>query len=131
MAVSLQTVLTGIETTQFREADEVIPVTLRSVAADRQDLGKLETLNIYSQTTGRAVPISQVAETRIVWEPSKILRRDRLKTVTVEASLVSGLTATEVNAERAASVEAALAARFDGAGSAEGVAPRVSSSLLA
>jgi multidrug efflux pump subunit AcrB len=99
IAISLQSILSGIESTEFREGNDLIPVKLRSVAADRQDLGKLETLDVYSQTTGRAVPISQVAETRVVWEPSKILRRDRMKTVTVEANLVSGLTATEVNAE--------------------------------
>ena len=97
IAVSLQSMLSGIESTEFREENDLIPVTLRSVAADRQDLGKLETLDVYSQTTGQAVPISQVAEARIVWEPSKILRRDRIKTVTVNANLVPGLTATEVN----------------------------------
>ena len=36
VAISLQTVLSGIETTEFREDDELIPVTLRSVAADRR-----------------------------------------------------------------------------------------------
>ncbi len=79
VAVSLQTVLSGIETTQFREADEVIPVTLRSVAADRQDIGKLETLNVYSQATGRSVPLKQVADVEVEWEPSRIFRRDRLR----------------------------------------------------
>jgi multidrug efflux pump len=97
IAVSLQSILSGIESTEFREDNDLIPVTLRSVAADRQDLGKLETLDVYSQTTGQAVSIRQVADARIVWEPSKILRRNRAKTVTVESSLVPGVTATEVN----------------------------------
>jgi multidrug efflux pump subunit AcrB len=56
IAISLQTALTGFDTTQFREDDKVIPVTLRSVAADRRDLGKLESLNVFSQATGRSVP---------------------------------------------------------------------------
>jgi multidrug efflux pump subunit AcrB len=98
IAVSLQSILSGIASTEYREESDLIPITLRSVAADRQDLGKLETLNVYSQTTGQAVPIRQVADARIVWEPSKILRRDRSKTVTVESNLAPGLTATEVNA---------------------------------
>ncbi|MCZ6779006.1 MAG: efflux RND transporter permease subunit [Acidobacteria bacterium] len=97
IAVSLQSILSGIESTQFREDEDLIPVTLRSVAADRQDLGKLETLNIYSQTTGQAVPLKQVADIQIAWEPSKVLRRDRLKTVTVESDVVVGVTANEVN----------------------------------
>jgi multidrug efflux pump subunit AcrB len=99
IAVSLQSILSGIESTEYREESDLIPVTLRSVAADRQDLGKLETLNVYSQITGRAVPIRQVASARIAWEPSKILRRDRVETVTVYCNLVPGLTATEVNTE--------------------------------
>ncbi len=96
VAISLQAVLSGIETTQFREADEVIPVTLRSVAADRQDLGKLETLNVYSQATGRSVPLKQVADVAVEWEPSRIYRRDRLRTVTVESDVQTGTTAASV-----------------------------------
>ena len=62
VAVSLQTVLSGFETTDYREEDKIIPVILRSVAADRQDIGKLESLNIFSQLTGSAVPLKQVAD---------------------------------------------------------------------
>ncbi len=96
VAVSLQTVLSGFETTQYREEDEVIPVTLRSVAADRQDIGKLESLNIFSQLSGRVVPLKQVADIEVVWQPSKILRRDRLKTVIVSSGLDPAITALEV-----------------------------------
>jgi multidrug efflux pump len=99
VAISLQAVLSGIVTTQFREADEVIPVTLRSVAADRHDLGKLETLNVYSQATGRSVPLKQVAEVEVAWEPSRIYRRNRLRTVTVESDVETGTTAAAVTAE--------------------------------
>ncbi len=83
VAVSLQTVLSGFETTDYREDDKIIPITLRSVAADRQDIGKLESLNIFSQLTGSAVPLKQVADIEVTWEPAKYLRRDRLATVTV------------------------------------------------
>lgn len=96
IAISLQTTLSGIETTQFREQDTLIPVTLRSVAADRQDIGKLETLDVYAQLTGRSVPLLQVADLAVNWEPAKILRRDRLKTVTISSELEPGVTATQV-----------------------------------
>jgi len=84
VALSLQTVLSGYESTQYREDDEVIPIILRSVEADRKDIGKLESLNIYAQSTGQSVPLKQVADVEVVWQPSKVFRRDRLKTVTVE-----------------------------------------------
>jgi len=96
IAVSLQTALTGFDTTEFREDDKVIPVTLRSVAADRSDLGKLESLNVFSQATGRSVPLEQVADIEVAWEPANIRRRNRLKTVTVQSDLEPGITAIEI-----------------------------------
>ncbi|MBU0518649.1 efflux RND transporter permease subunit [bacterium] len=96
VAVSLQSILSGIEITQFREDDKVIPITLRATEADRQDLGKLETLDIYSQSTGRTVSLKQVADLKVVWQPSKILRRDRIKTVTVECYNEAGFTAMDI-----------------------------------
>ncbi len=96
IAISLLSVLTGYDATDYREGDEVIPVTLRSVAADRQDIGKIESLNVYSQVTGRSVPLKQVADLEVEWQPSKIFRRDRLKSIKVSADLEPGLTATEI-----------------------------------
>lgn len=99
IAISLQTALTGIETTQYREGDTIIPVTLRTVAAERQDIGKLETINVYAQATGRNVPLRQVADLEVVWEPSKILRRDQLKTVTVSCGVTGEVTPIAVAME--------------------------------
>jgi multidrug efflux pump subunit AcrB len=97
VALSLQTVLTGYETTQYREDDKVIPVTLRSVAAERQDIGKLESHNIFSQSTGQSVPLKQIADIEVVWQPAVIFRRDRLKTVTVSADVDPGVSPVEVS----------------------------------
>ena len=97
IAISLQTFLSGLETTEFREDDKLVPVTLRSVGADRQDIRKLESINVYAQATGRSVPLISVADLGVVWQPAKIKRRDRLRTVTVEAAMEQGVTATDVN----------------------------------
>jgi len=97
VAVSLQTGLSGITITEYRERDEVIPVTLRSVAGDRRDIGKLESLNVFSQLTGRSVPLRQVADIEVVWEASRILRRDRQKAVTVKSYLDPGVSVEAVN----------------------------------
>jgi len=95
IAVSLQSGLSGLELTQYREDDKVIPVVFRSVEADRQDIRKLQSLTIYSQAKGTAIPLTQVADIDIVWEPAKILRRDRLKAITVGAQIKPGFTAAE------------------------------------
>jgi multidrug efflux pump subunit AcrB len=97
IAVSLQTILSGIRTTEYREQDQLIPVTLRSVAADRQDIGKLESHNIYVQRTGQSVPLKQVADIEIAWQPGKIMRRGRVRTVTVQANIERGANAIAIS----------------------------------
>ena len=96
VAYSLQAGLTGIELTQYREEDELIPVTLRTVAADRQDFSKLDGLSVYSQTTGSNVPLKQVADVALVFEPGVIERRDRDRTVSLNVQLHPHATAAEV-----------------------------------
>jgi len=95
IAISLQTSLSGYEMTEFREGETSIPVILRTRAADRQDIGKIEALSVFSQASGESIPLVQVANINIEWEPAKILRRDRLKAVAVGAQLKDDYTATE------------------------------------
>lgn len=97
IALSLQTILSGFQTSEFREDDEIIPIIMRSVAADRDDFGKLESHNIYVQATGRSVPLKQVADIDMVWQPSKVLRRDRLRTVTVQAGVAEDANAIAIS----------------------------------
>jgi multidrug efflux pump subunit AcrB len=97
IAISLQTLLEGLPTTEFRQEDETIPVVLRSVEADRTDIGKLESLNVFSQATGRPVPLLQVADIDVEWEASRIYRRNRIRTATVSADIAPGLTAAQVD----------------------------------
>ncbi len=97
IAVSLQTLLSGIEGTRYREDDKVIPVTIRSAASDRADIDRVESLNVYSLMSGKAVPLKQVADIEVAWEPAKILRRDAIRTVTVECGLAPGMNASAVN----------------------------------
>lgn len=99
IAVSLEAYLSGLVATEFREGEELIPITLRAGAHERNDLGNLESINVFSQTSGQVVPLKQVANLEVVWEPGIIRRRDRLRTVTVEAATQPGITAAEVNAQ--------------------------------
>ncbi len=96
VAVSLQTILTGINISQFREGDKLIPITLRADKADRNDINKLETLDVYSLATGRSVPLKQIADIDVVMEPSNVKRRDRKKTVMVKCFLEPGFNAISV-----------------------------------
>ena len=97
VAYSLNASLSGIEMTEYREGDQLIPVRLRSVAADRDDIGKLDGLSVYSASTGQTVPLKQVADVRLAFEPGIIERRDRQRTMTLKVALRDGVTASEVN----------------------------------
>ncbi|CAM4077076.1 efflux RND transporter permease subunit [Pseudoalteromonas byunsanensis] len=94
IATSLQTGLSGMELTQYREKEDTIPVILRSVAADRQDIAKLKAMAVYSQASGNSVPLQQVADVKVVWESAQIFRRDRVKSVVLGAQ-TDGITASE------------------------------------
>jgi len=93
IAISLQTALSGSTVTQYREGTEAIPVVLRSEVGDREDIGKLESINVYAQS-GQNVSLRQVADITLTFEPSKILRRDRSKTLSVFANLDANTDAT-------------------------------------
>ncbi|MBD3168601.1 MAG: MMPL family transporter [candidate division Zixibacteria bacterium] len=93
IAVSLQTILSGLQTTEYREEDKIIPITLRAEAADRHDIGKLETLDVFSLSTGKTVPLSQVADIEVEWQPSMKIRRNRTKVVTVSSYVDEGRSA--------------------------------------
>ena len=96
IATSLNAGLAGMEMTEFREQDETIPVILRTEGSDREDLRKLENLSVFSQSSGAVVPLGQVAEAKVVWEPARIERLDRERTITIQVQLQIGVTVAEV-----------------------------------
>ena len=97
VATSLQSSLSGIELTQYRENNDLIPITMRTNSAERQDIGKLDNISVFS-SSGDAVPLKQVADITLGWQNAIIKRRDRDKAITVQALLSPGFTATEVGA---------------------------------
>lgn len=96
IALSLQSALSGFEVTTFRKDDKLIPIMLRSNENTKDNLDRLSTLNVYSQTTGKNVTLSQIATIKTVFEESTIVRRDRQKTVTVGAYIGEGYNALSV-----------------------------------
>lgn len=96
VAVSLQTAMSGLPASNYREGDTVIPIVLRNDEGFRGHLDKLASLNVYSYETGESVPLSQVATTRLDWQPSDIRRRDQTRTMTVKADVADGYFAMEM-----------------------------------
>ncbi|TDX51161.1 efflux RND transporter permease subunit [Orenia marismortui] len=97
VAISLQTVLDGIQLTEYRKDNDIIPVVLRDKQSKNIDISTLETTKVYSQRTGKSVSLKQIAEIKNLWEPSMIYRRDGIRTITVKADTKEGYTAAEIN----------------------------------
>ncbi len=99
IATSLQTVLDGFQTGEYREDDKSIPILMRSDASQQQSLESLETLNIYSQSSGKSVPLLQVASIIPQWQYSKIRRLDLRRTINVSSELRDGANASAITTE--------------------------------
>ena len=98
IAVSLQTVLSGFRTGEYREEDKSIPIIMRSDSSQEQTLASLETLSVYSQNSGKSVPLLQVASVEPVWQYSKIKRLNLSKTINISSELKAEGNASEITA---------------------------------
>jgi multidrug efflux pump subunit AcrB len=96
VAISLQTVLDGFRAGDFRESDKSIPIMMVSDRNKQQSLTSLESLNIYSQNSGKNVPLLQIAEIIPQWQYSKIKRLDLTRTVVVTSELTASGNAAEI-----------------------------------
>ncbi len=98
VAQSLNSALTGRTLTQLRDDIYLIDVIGRAQARDRGDLQSLRDLEI-NLPDGNSVPLEQIATFRYGLEESIIWRRERLPTITVQATIVPGVQAATVVGE--------------------------------
>ncbi len=83
VALSLSAFLDGETLTDYREGDLAIPVVLQALDNERQALGDLWNINVYSASRGVNVPLTQIADFRGHWQFSRIARKDQERTVTI------------------------------------------------
>ncbi len=86
IASTLDAFVSGGTITDYREGDAVIPIQLRGVLGERDQLSSIAGINVHSSANGTSVPLDQIAEIRSVWEPYFINRRNLERTVTVSAN---------------------------------------------
>jgi len=82
----LNAVLSGYFVTEFRERDKLIEVLARAEPAERKRLEDVADINIPT-TSGRSIPLSQVATVRYAQEDGVIWRRNRVPTITVQGDV--------------------------------------------
>lgn len=98
VSLALNAGLSGRTVTQLRDDIYLIDVIGRAQARDRGDVQSLRDLGI-NLPNGNSVPLEQVATFAYGLEESIIWRRERLPTITVQASLVPGVQAATVVGE--------------------------------
>ena len=98
VAQTLQTLLSGLTVTQYREGIETVDVVARAVSAERLDLARLPDLTI-STRNGVAVPLSQIARLHYEYEEPILWRRNRDLVLTVRGDIIDGVQAPDVSNE--------------------------------
>lgn len=96
LAETLEFATTGVRAGSYREADESIPIIIRPPAEERLRVERLQERLVWSNGEQRYVPVTQVVdgfETRA--EETLIMRRDRTRTLSVQAEPAIGQTADE------------------------------------
>lgn len=96
IATSLRTALSGFDAGDFRDGEDNIPIIMRSLGSQELDAFQLESLPIFAQSSGRNVPLAQVAEIEAVWQYAKIKRRDLYRTMVVSCDAKTGYTPSEI-----------------------------------
>ena len=92
------TILSGTTIGQFRENDRLIDIVIRQPVDERSTISALSNVSIPTGT-GRAVPLSQLATPRFVWEPGVVWREGRDWSITVQSDVVDGVQGPTVSAQ--------------------------------
>jgi multidrug efflux pump subunit AcrB len=91
----------------YREQDELLPIILRHVEDDRASLASFDVLQVQPGLTTDTLPIAQVTDgIKMEWEETRVWRRDRRRTITVQANPVLGQTLPTLMKQVQAKVEA-------------------------
>lgn len=85
LAMEMAGGFSGLPVTTFWEGDRDIPVVLRLEEQYRARFEDVEDAYVVSSLTGARVPLRSVARVEPEWRPSRILRRNGLRTLTVMA----------------------------------------------
>jgi multidrug efflux pump len=93
---TLNTLLSGLSVTQFRDGTELIDIIARAVPGERLDLGSLESINI-GRAGGGSVPLAQVARIKYELEEPMLWRRNRETMITVRGDISDGTQAPVVS----------------------------------
>ncbi|MEE9517051.1 MAG: efflux RND transporter permease subunit, partial [Candidatus Adiutricales bacterium] len=83
----------GLPIGLYREKEDLIPIVLRHVDEERESVSNMKALQVQPASSTYTIPLSQVTEgINTDWEDPLIWRRDRRRTITVQAHPIFGFT---------------------------------------
>ena len=86
----------------FPQETRLLPIVARPPLAERSDVGMMQSMQIWSPTARRMIPLSQVVSgVEVDWEDPVVMRRNRNPTITVHADPRTGLPSHLLNRVRA------------------------------
>lgn len=97
IAKTLSAHFDGEVVSTYREGDKSIPIAVRAQSDSRGNLDRMRTVEVLSYA-GEPIPLLQIADFEGIVEPSKILRVDQKRTLTI-AGKHPHMTAVELYAE--------------------------------
>ena len=90
IAQAVRTLLVGSTVEQFREDNKLIDIVLRQPLEERDAITDLG--NAYVPTSsGRMIPLAQIAKLNFSWEPGVMWREGREYAITVQCDIIEGL----------------------------------------
>ena len=105
IAQSARTGLSGSTVGQYREGDKLVDIVLRQPLQERKVLTDIG--NAYLPTSsGRAIPLTQIARIGFGWEPGVLWREGRQYAITVQGDVIDGVQGPTVTRAVAAQIEA-------------------------
>lgn len=90
IAQASRTMFSGTTVGQYRENDLLIDIMVRQSPDERESISDIG--NAYLPTSsGRAIPLTQIAKPVFTWEPGVMWRENRDYAITVQGDIVEGL----------------------------------------
>lgn len=103
---TLSTNMNGQIVGLFREGSSLLPIVVRPLESERSSVTELENIQVFSPAKQAYVNIGQVMTgIDLEWEDPLIKRRDRKRTLSVQADPVAGMTAATLHSKVRAQVE--------------------------
>jgi len=98
IAQAARTINSGSTIGQYRDGDKLIDIVLRQPLDERDTITDLAS-GYVPTTTGRSIPLGQIAKATFVWEPGVLWREGRDYAATVQGDIIEGLQGATVTAQ--------------------------------